>query len=116
MLYRLPRHLPPPAVMLQDLGNPTADTLGAALGVSQRTVWRWRADDDAGWPRAALLALFFASRWGWSAVQSDALHRVQLAEALAAARADELQQLRAQLRRVEGLGDFGASNAPLLRA
>lgn len=115
-LHRLPRSLPAAGALLADLGHPTADAIGAALGVSQRTVWRWRAGEDAGWPRPALLGLFFASRWGWSAVESEAFYRVQLAEALAASRADELQALRAQLVHVQSLGDFGAANAPLLRA
>ena len=111
-LHRFPRALPPVAVILQDLGHPTAAALGAALGVSARTVWRWQ-EPGAVCPRAPHLALFFASRWGWSAVESDALHAVQLAGALADARLREVEALRAQVLRLESLGDFGAANSPL---
>lgn len=112
-LHRLPRQLPPVAVVLSDLGNPTAAQLAQALGVSVRSVWRWQASD---WPRAAQLALFFASRWGWSAVESDAMHAVDTSAALVRALRADLEQARAQLARVQALGDFGAANAPVLSA
>lgn len=112
-LHRLPRQLPPPAVLMADLGHPSPTELGPALGVSARTVWRWQLAGE--WPRAAHLAVFFASRWGWSAVQSDALHAVQLAEALARARADECTALRGALARLEALQLHGSANAPRVR-
>lgn len=112
-LHRLPRQLPPPAVLMADVGSPSARCLASALGVSARTVWRWQL--SGAWPRPAHLALFFASRWGWSAVQSDALHAVQLAEALARARADECAALRCALARVEALQLHGSANAPRVR-
>lgn len=111
MLHRLPRQLPPLELMLEDLGNPPAPVLAAAFGVSVRTVFRWQVGD---WPRAALLCLFFASRWGWSAVECDALHALNTSAALSRALRDELEQVRAQLARVEALGDFGAANSPVL--
>ena len=112
-LHRLPRQLPPPAVLEADLGNPSPAELGPALGVSARTVWRWHLSGH--WPRAAHLALFFASRWGWSAVDADARNAVQLAQALARARADECAALRASLARMEALQLHGSANAPRVR-
>jgi hypothetical protein len=113
-LHRLPRQLPPPAVLTADLGDPSPLELGPALGVSARTVWRWQLAGE--WPRAAHLAVFFASRWGWSAVQADALHAVQLAEALSRARSEECSALRAAVARMEALQLHGSANAPFVRA
>lgn len=114
MLSRLPRQLPPPSLILSDLGRPRAAQLAHALGVSERTAWRLRASED--WPRPVHLALFFASTWGWSAVESDARHRIATAEALADALRRDLAAAEATCRRLEQLADFGAANAPRVRA
>ena len=111
MLYRLPAHVPPAALLLADLGNPTAADLAASLGVSVRTVWRWQA--GAEWPRLPALALFFASRWGWSAVQSDALQAVWLAQSLADSLRRELAATRCQVEHLSGLAVYGSANAPV---
>lgn len=113
MLSHLPRHVPPVAVLLDDLGNPTAAEIARVLGVSVRTVWRWQAGE---WPRCAQFALFFASRWGWSLIDSEARFRVSLAEQHVVALRAELDQARAQLAHVLALADTGAANAPVMRA
>jgi hypothetical protein len=94
-LHRLPKHLPAVALLLDDLHKPSTDALAHTLGVSTRTVQRWQV--DGAWPRTAHLALYFASRWGWSAVDSEARHAVQLFERLAGALQTEVHQLRALL-------------------
>jgi hypothetical protein len=92
MLHRLPRQLPPVPRLLDDLGHPPPAAIARALGVSARTVRRWGDE----WPRPAHLAIFFASRWGWSAVESDALTAWQLAQAQVQALAEELSAERAR--------------------
>ena len=112
MLTRLPRTLPPAAALLEDLAHPTADDLARALGVGARTVQRWRSADE--WPRPAHLSLFFASRWGWSAVECDALHSVNLHTALSASLRREVERLSAEVERLAALPAYGAANGPLV--
>lgn len=103
-----PRVIPPLSAMLADLGSPSACDLAALLHVHPRTVERWTATDCA--PRPALLALFWLTRWGRSAIEAqavnDAAHAARLAR-LAQLEADRLRKQNAHLVRV---GDFGAAN------
>jgi hypothetical protein len=112
-LHRLPRHLPPVPVLLADLEHPPGAELAASLGVSVRSVWRWQQLDH--WPRPVHLALFFASRYGWSVIDSESRYAVQLARGLADALRAERDQLAAQLDQVQQLADTGAANLPVLR-
>jgi len=72
MLNRLPRptEIPPLALMLDDIGRPSAARLARALGVTARTAQRWLVAGRA--PRPVLLALFFLTRWGWHLVHCEA--------------------------------------------
>ena len=110
MLHRLPRALPPAALMLEDLGHPTAEALAAGLGVSARTVQRWRGADE--WPRLPRLALFYASRWGWTLIESEALHTLHTHRALVSALQQELELSRADVARITALGLHGSANDP----
>lgn len=113
-LHRLPRETPPPDLLLRDLGSPTADDLARALGVSRRTIWRWRETDE--WPRMACLALFFASRYGWSVVDSEARFAVDLARLTAQSQHEQIRRLQRQLEAIEALGLHGSANMPRLSA
>lgn len=113
MLSRLPLAIPAASVLLADLGHPSTPDLAAALGVSVRTVWRWRESD--AWPRAARLSLFFASSWGWSAVECDARRSVEVWRQLADAQGRELRELRQLVRHLASL-DHGSANQPTMRA
>lgn len=84
-----------------------------ALGVSVRSVYGWRRTGRA--PRAALLALFFWSRWGQSLVDAEAVNAARVARGWAQALERENQALRARVQRLERLGDFGSANAPSAR-
>lgn len=110
MLPRLPKpsQIPAPAVLLADLGQPTAAALADALGVSVRTVWRWRERDE--WPRMARVCLFYASRYGWSVVESDARYQVATHRALADAQGLELAALRREVERLARLPIYGSAN------
>jgi hypothetical protein len=56
--------------MLDDLGGRDVEQIAKHLGVSTRTVKRWRSKDHA--PRAVMLALFWQTRWGVSAINCAA--------------------------------------------
>lgn len=107
----LPRHTPPLSLMLADLGHPKPAELARVLGYSRATVYRWRASDRA--PRAVLLALFWATRWGRSEVEctaiNDALMQAQLASCARSVAESRLQAIE----RLLSLGQFGSANDPL---
>ena len=119
MLNRLPKptQLPPLQWMLDDIGNPTAQALARALGVTRRTVERWRKAGHA--PRAAMLAIYWLTRWGMDAVHCEAHNAAQLhagmsdclkreGERLKA----EIETLNAKLARLGRIADFGSANDP----
>ena len=113
-LHLIPRSLPGFAATAAAVGgNPAA--MGQALGVSERTIWRWLAADAA--PRPAHLALFWVTPAGWSLMHSEAAHRLETAALLADSLRLELTEERAQCARLLRMGYGGGSaNAPLLRA
>lgn len=112
MLARLPGSLPALSVILAHLGHPRPHQWGRALGVGERTAWRWLADDAA--PRPAALALWFASDLGYSVIASDAPWQLATARALAASLEAERRELLAQLERVQQLAATGAANLPIM--
>jgi hypothetical protein len=57
-------HTPPLSYLLDDLFTCDLRQVARYLGVTVATLKRWKATDDA--PRAALLALFYESRWGYA--------------------------------------------------
>lgn len=109
-LHRIPRDLPSLAMILDDLGRPSPAAWGRAIGVSERTAWRWQAAGSA--PRAATLALYWLTRWGWSAIESEALYAVDLLRSYRRTTEAEIASLRAEIGRLQALGDFGAANDP----
>lgn len=64
--------------MLRDLGLNASDTprIARALGVSTATIWRWKRTNA---PRAALLALWWLSREGYSVWDCEMANRTSLA-------------------------------------
>lgn len=107
----IPRQVPPLSMLLDDLGNPPARVIARAVGVSERTVQRWIADDSA--PRSVLLALFWVTRWGQSTVHAEAHNSARMWAGFARALQDELQQIRSQLAKLGEIGQYGSSNDPL---
>lgn len=81
MLHRLPAHMPPLSAMLADLAHPSAHDVARALGVTERTVYRWIASDDA--PRPVLLSLFWVTQWGSQWLDADLYNRATLYQSLA---------------------------------
>ena len=112
MLNRLPRatQMPPLSCMLDDIGRPRPRDLARALGVSERAVRRWQDQDHA--PLPVMLAIFWLTRWGHSAVDSDA-HNAAVLHAVAAEGARrEVAALTEKLARLGQIADFGAANDP----
>ena len=87
----VPQQLPPFSLMVDDCGQ-SVRTIARYLGVTDRTVKRW-LDQDAA-PRAAMLALFFCTRWGRSWINCDAENHAQLAHIEAAIAASQLKKER----------------------
>ena len=110
-MHRLPRlQTPTLELILADLGNPSALAVGLALGVSSRTVQRWRVAGHA--PRAPKLDLYWLTSWGRAELDAS-LHLSESAHRqLSDARGREIDALRRELARVLSLGNFGSANAP----
>ena len=83
MLHRLPKSTPPLSMMVHDLGSPKPAQLARALGVTERTVYRWLADDHAPFP--TMLALFWITQWGAQWLDVDLFNRANTYQALAEA-------------------------------
>lgn len=110
MLNRLPAHLPPLWMLIDDIGRPSARKIAKALDVTERTVQRWIKADKA--PRAAMFALFWLTRWGHSAVHCEAHNDAILQASIARNLSDQLKRLQSQLEHVARIADFGAANDP----
>jgi hypothetical protein len=111
MLELLPKTIPPLPILLDDCGAPSAKKLAKALGVTERTVSRWLARGHA--PRAAMLAIFWVTRWGQSNVHCKAHNDAVLYAGYVSCLTAEVAKLRRQLELVGQLGDFGAANDPV---
>lgn len=105
-----PSQLPPLTMLIDDLhGDRSPDSIGRHLGVSALTVRRWIKAEQA--PRAAMLALFWETRWGLSALDAQADNLVRTHVGLNNALRSENATLRRRIERLEALS-YGAANAP----
>ena len=98
-IEQLPRSVPPWEAILDDLGRPPPDRVARALGVGRATVYRWNATKHA--PKPALLALFWLTRWGRSAVHTQATNDAVMAVTLARSLGEEREQLKGQVKELE---------------
>ncbi|WCM95711.1 helix-turn-helix domain-containing protein [Acidovorax sp. GBBC 1281] len=103
-----PRALPALSQLLPVLGDPTPAEVAAYLDVSERTVYHWRAQDRA--PRAALLALFWESSYGLSALDAELFNTAMVFKRLSESQGLEMANLQARITRLERIGDFGCAN------
>lgn len=108
----LARHTPPLSTMLDDLTTKDPASIAQHLAITTKTLERWKAADDA--PRAAMLALFYETRWGSSLVYTTAHNGRMYAENQVRGLQAENATLRTRIARLEKIGDFGAANAPRL--
>lgn len=91
MLNKLPKRPGTLADLLADLGDPSNLEIARALGVSARTVQRWRAGRA---PRMALLSLWWLSREGHSLWDCEMERRTRIALTQADALWREVRRLR----------------------
>lgn len=112
MKYLAPRSIPALSQIVPALGGPSPREISRYLEVTERTVYRWQASDDA--PRAALLALFWESSYGLSALNCELHNAAQVHKSHANSLTRELVNLRARIARLEKMGAFGSANAPYL--
>lgn len=106
-----PTQLPPLAILIDDLhGSRTPEAIGKHLGVSALTVRRWIKADQA--PRSAMLALFWETRWGLSALDAQAVNLVRSHIGLNNALRRENAALTRRIQYLESVGKFGSANAP----
>lgn len=101
------------SIILDGLFTHSDAALAKQLAVSVKTFKRWRLSDDA--PRAARLALFYESKWGYSLLYTESFNRVTMLQQEVNSLRRENAALVARLARLMALGNFGASNAPLLK-
>ena len=95
MLSTLPNFVPSLSILVDDLGA-RPNQIANALDVSERTLRRWIAKDQA--PRPVMLALFYCSTWGRSAVHCEAENSARLYAGLARCLLEERGQHLVTLR------------------
>lgn len=105
-----PRWVPSWPELMADLCQPTPHQVAQALGVSVRTAKRYNAAADA--PRPVLLAVFWLTSWGRSAVNAQAENDAQLALGHMRALQRRVSELEARVRHLQAIGNFGAANDP----
>ena len=108
----VPRSQPTWQLMLEDLGCPPARRVARVLGIGERSVYRWSAVGVA--PRCPSLALFWLTRWGRSAVHTQATNDALVACGYVEGLRREVARLEANVRHLGQLA-HGAANDPLLR-
>ncbi len=112
MKFLTPTHTPPLSMLLQDVGNPSNREIARYLDVSERTVYRWRADDCA--PQPVLLSIFWLSSYGADQLRCDALAGLQYQQSLTNSLRHENQNLRVRVSWLEKNGRFDCANQPFL--
>ena len=109
-MFKAPTQLPLFADILDDLPARTP-AIARYLGVTERSVYKWRAANRA--PRPAQLALFWETKWGQSLSTTTALNGAMYHAAHVASLEQEIARLKAQLARIERFSD--TANSPIYR-
>lgn len=97
--------------LLDDLQATPADA-AKFLRVTERSIWRWLADDSA--PFAALAALWHETPTGRHVTALDVGNEVVIYRGLAGAHEKSAEAARAQLAKLVAIGDFGCANDPVM--
>ena len=96
--------------LLDDMGTTPAE-IAKFLKVTERSVWRWLADDSA--PHAVMVALWHESPRGHYNQETDVGNHNNILRGLARAHEDAHKKETARLSRLVSIGDFGCANDPL---
>lgn len=110
--------LPPIEFMLADIPA-TPKQIAAHLGITEATLGRYKRTGNA--PRSVYLALFWETRWGRSAADTEAHNAAVTHGSDARALRDELGRMRGVVARLEReielcKQDGRAANLPIWRA
>ncbi|MGN6526701.1 MAG: helix-turn-helix domain-containing protein [Burkholderiaceae bacterium] len=97
MPHQTPRQLPETGLLLDGIAGSERD-VARALGVSHRTVRRWRANDSA--PRAARVAMFWMSTWGRQHAWASLVCEADLYRSYSSSLLRELADARASIARL----------------
>lgn len=108
----VPAKLPQLHTIIQNLGQPV-DALAKFLDISPQTMRRYIREGQA--PRPVMLALYWETDWGRSAVACDAVNwgRMQYMQNVMLQR--QVTELRAEVERLRSILEkqtAGAANAP----
>lgn len=90
MLNRIPRNIPPLAVLLAEI-SATPRQAARVLQVSERTIYNWLRTGREPW--SARIALFWLTRWGYSIIHTDAENEARIFAGLARSQADYIRRL-----------------------
>ncbi len=115
-MFRAPSHARLPSLQLMAADIPASrEQLARHLDIAPRTLARYITAEQA--PRPIMLALFWETRWGRSAADSEAANYGQAMAGHAHALQRENAALRRQLQLMESmLGDpHRAANSPLFQ-
>ena len=96
--------------ILEDLQASPAD-VAKFLHVTERSVWRWLADDSAPFP--VLAALWHETPAGRHATALDVGNELQIHRGIAQASSQALASESERLARLVAISDTGAANDPL---
>ena len=111
MLGMMPKSIPPLYLMLEDIGKPSPKKLAKALGVCERSVWRWISLGEA--PRPAMLAIYWLTQWGRGSVHADLQNEAVMYAGYVNALKADVARLEAQVESLGRIGDFGSANDAL---
>lgn len=111
---QLPGHVPGWDVLMDNLGNPPVERVARVLGLSVDEVSRF--NETGGATRVACLALFWLTTWGREAVHAQAVNDARLMAQVCASLEGRVVELERKVVHLSALGEFGASNEPLLVA
>jgi hypothetical protein len=96
--------------MLDDIGRPSAKEIARAFKVSEATVKKWMRADAA--PHAVMLAVFWITRWGISAIDCEAHNAAIMSAGLARSRLEAIESLEKKIQRLAQIANFGSANDP----
>jgi hypothetical protein len=107
-------HTPPLSYLLDDIFEKDVKKVAKFLGVTTATLKRWKAAENA--PKAAMLALFYESRWGYSLMYTTAYNEAKRSREHVESLKRMNAALRVRIERLEALGNFDSANEPIWRA
>lgn len=105
-----PVSLPIWHTMMDDLCQPPPARVARVLGISIRSVYRYNATGHA--PKPVCLAIFWLTRWGRSAVNTQAVNDATLMAGYVSALRSQVEGLESKVSHLLTIGDFGAANEP----